>query len=153
MEIIEFDPKYTQEIYDFVMDIKANEIGWRSDASELHDIRGHYIGSGGNFWIALDSGRVVGTTALQHMGHGQGYLKRMYLAKEYRGSGLAQKLLSLLIQHAKDQELREIYLATTRNSVTERAIGFYTKMGFKYISSLPEGFYDEDNDVHMKLLI
>lgn len=153
MKIIEFDPKYTEEIYDFVMDIKANEIGWKSDAYELRDIPKYYLGGGGNFWIALDDDKIIGTTALENMGNGQGYLKRMYLTKEYRGTGVAQEMLSVLLQYARDRQIKEIYLATGTNPNVERAIAFYDKMGFEKIMEMPENFYNEDCDVFMKLEI
>jgi len=38
MKIIEFDPKYTQEVYGFVWSVRTAEIGWKSEPEDLHDI-------------------------------------------------------------------------------------------------------------------
>lgn len=151
MKIIEFDPKYTQEIYDFVMSVKSNEIGWKSEPEDLHDISNFYLKDGGNFWLALEDEKIVGTLALKNMGENRGYLERMFLAKEQRGTGLAQKMLKLLLDRAKEAGINEIYLATTTTPVTERAIAFYKKMGFVQIDKLPEDFFDYNDDVFMKL--
>jgi len=151
MEIIEFDPKYTQEIYDFVWSVRTAEIGWKSEPEDLHDIPKFYLKDGGNFWMAVDDGDVVGTVALKNMGKNRGYLERMYLAKPYRGTGVAQEMLAKLVAHAKSIKLQEIYLATSNSKVTERAIAFYKKMGFEQIEKLPEDFFDYGEDVFMKL--
>jgi len=149
VEIIEFDPIYKKEIYDFVMEIKVNELGWKSDATDLLEIEKIYLLGNGNFWIALDSNRVVGTIALEDKGEKTGYLQRMYLAKEYRGTGLAQKLLNNLLEFAKNRNLKEIFLGTT--PVAKRAIRFYEKSGFERILHLPEKFKDDTNDVFFKI--
>ena len=148
-EITEFDPKYTKKIYDFVMEIKAGELGWRSEATDLFEIDKNYIKDGGNLWVALDDDRIIGTIALKNMGAGQGYLKRMYVDKKYRGTGLAQKLFEILQKFAKSKNLKEIYLATTTGP-TVRAIGFYKKIGFKRVKTLPWHFTHYGEDYIMK---
>lgn len=153
MKIIEFEPKYTQKIYDFVYSVRTVEIGWESEPEDLHDIPKFYLKDGGNFWMAVDGEKVVGTIALKNMGKDRGYLERMYLAKEYRGTGIAQEMLEKLIEHAKRQGLHEIYLGTSSRPELERAVGFYKKMGFKQIEKLPEDFFDYGENVFMKLNI
>ncbi|MFA6493008.1 MAG: GNAT family N-acetyltransferase [Patescibacteria group bacterium] len=153
MKIIEFDPEYAQEIYDFVMDIKVNDLGWKKDAFELHDIKNNYLSRNGNFWIALEADKIIGTLALKDMGNNQGYLKRMYIDQEYRGKGLAQAMINILLKYAKEKRFEEIYLATTRNPVSERAIAFYKKYNFESMSKLPDNFTDDDDNVFMRLKI
>ncbi len=151
IQIIEFNPIYSQEIYDFVMKIKVDELGWKSDAIDLLEIEKIYLLGRGNFWIAIDSGKIVGTIAIEDKGEGQGYLQRMYLAEEYRGTGLAQNLLDNLLEFAKNKNFKEIYLGTT--PVAKRAIRFYEKSVFKRIARLPEKFKDDTNDVFFKIKI
>jgi len=149
IKIIEFDPIYSKEVYDFVMDIKVNELGWKSDATDLLEIEKIYLRGDGNFWIALDSNKVVGTIALEDKKEGQGYLQRMYLAEAHRGTGLAQNLLNNLLEFAKNKNFKEIYLGTT--PVAKRAIRFYEKSGFERIASLPEKFEDDTNNIFFKI--
>ena len=153
IQIIEFDPKYTQEVYNFVWSVRTAEIGWKSEPEDLHDIESFYFKDGGNFWLAVNDGEIVGTLALKNMGGNRGYLERMYLAKKYRGTGLAQKMLAKLISFAKSIELEEIYLATSTGPMTERAIAFYKKMGFAQVPNLPKDFFDYGENCFMKLEI
>lgn len=151
MKILEFSPKYTREIYDFVMSVKAHEIGWTSEPEELWNIESFYTGGGGNFWIAITDDKIVGSLALKNMGSGRGYLKRMFLAREHRGTGLAQEMMQILLDHAKDQNILEIYLETGSGEKSKRAVAFFEKSGFKRVDSLPADFISDGADVYMKL--
>lgn len=145
IQIVKFNPIYSKKIYSFVMDIKVNELGWKNDATDLLSIEKIYLSGNGNFWVALDSDKVIGTIALEDMKEKQGYLQRMYLAKKYRGTGLATELLNNLLKFARARGFKEIYLGTT--NVAKRAIRFYEKNGFIRIASLPEKFNDHTDDI------
>lgn len=151
MKIIEFDPIYSEKIYSFVQDIKINEMGWNNDSPDLLDIEKIYLFGKGNFWIALDDNKLVGTIALKDMKNGQGFLKRMYITKKYRGTGLSTKLLSTLLDFAKSKNFKEIYLSTTNNA--HRAIGFYKKSGFVRIKSLPGNFVHHKDTDFFKMVL
>ncbi len=36
------------------------------ELKDIIDIEGHYINSGGNFWIAIDKDKIIGTIALEN---------------------------------------------------------------------------------------
>jgi ribosomal protein S18 acetylase RimI-like enzyme len=55
-------------------------------------------------------------------------LKRIYVLKEYYGSGAAQKLMQQSENLAKEKGLQKINLAVWKDN--PRAIAFYLKMGF-----------------------
>lgn len=149
--IIKYNPIYNQKVYNFVMEIKVNELGWKSDAVDLLDIEKIYLQGNGNFWLALNNDNVIGTIALEDMGKKRGYLQRMYLDKNYRGTGLATKLLNTLLDFSKSKSYQEIYLGTT--PVAQRAIRFYEKSGFERITRLPEDFEDDTDDIFFKINI
>lgn len=149
IKIIEYNSSYSKETYDHVMDIKVNELGWKKDATDLFDIEKIYLHRNGNFWIALDDHKVVGTIAIEDMGNNQGYLKRMYIKKEYRGTGMSSELLESLLKHAKSKNFKEVFLATTDNA--QRAIAFYEKSGFKRIKFLPQNFEHYNDTVFFKI--
>ena len=141
MEIISYsqaDQKIKDAIYSFVMDIKVNDLGWRADAPELLEIPETYLTNKGKFWLAVENNKLVGTVGLQDMGNDQGYLKRMYVQKDLRGTGLAQDLLKTLLEHAKNNGFKQIFLATGKGA--ERAVAFYEKSGFQKVNSLPSNF-------------
>lgn len=146
MEIISYDQanqKIKDDIYNFVMNIKINDLDWKADAPDLLKIPEIYLTNKGDFWAATENSKLIGTIGFQDMGNGQGYLKRMYVQKEFRGTGLAQKLLDTLVKHAKKNNFREIFLATGCGA--ERAVAFYKKSGFKRVPSLPSNFSHFDD--------
>jgi len=147
IKIIEYDAKYSTRIYDFIVQIRLNELGWKSEPDDLKKIPEIYMAKNGSFWIALIDDRVVGTIALEDLENNQGYLQRMYLDEKYRGTGLADKLLNTLLSFAKRKNYKEIFLGTTTEA--QRAIRFYEKNNFKRIPCLP--FEEDKDDVFFKM--
>src|SRR6478736_109091 len=82
---------------------------------DLKDIPGFYQKGLGNFWMALDEDKVVGTIALLDIGNGQAALRKMFVAASHRGAqhGVAKRLLDTLVVWCDTHEVREIYLGTT----------------------------------------
>ena len=107
---------------------------------DIIDIKGFYQKGKGNFWVAIGDGRVVGTIAIKDYGRNRGYLKRMFIDKEFRGSGLAQKMLRHALSHAKSKGFSAVYLATVKKM--KAAIRFYEKNGFRRIERLPRDLPD-----------
>lgn len=56
------------------------------------------------------------------------WLASVYVDKDFRGHGIAQRLIEAAIRKAKDMGIKKIYLHT------ETAHGLYEKMGWKYLS-------------------
>ncbi|MCR8491434.1 GNAT family N-acetyltransferase [Ochrobactrum sp. WV_118_8] len=112
------------------------------DQPDIRDVEGFYRQGSGEFWVAEADGHIVGTIALKDIGQGQAALRKMFVAKAYRGSefGTAHKLLATLISHAHERCVTKVLLGTT-----EKFLGahrFYEKNGFVEIShtDLPEDF-------------
>ena len=64
MEIEAYSGKYDGEIVSLILGIQNQEAGIGRSLEEqpdLNDIRGCYQDSGGQFWLAMSDGRVVGT--------------------------------------------------------------------------------------------
>ncbi|WP_338847220.1 GNAT family N-acetyltransferase [Massilia sp. W12] len=115
------------------------------DQPDLLDIPGWYQQGAGNFWVALDGSEVVGSIALRDIGAGQAALRKMFVAAPWRGAqaggvSLAQQLLHTLLEWARMQGLREIYLGTTAQFAAAQR--FYLKHGFEAIAAadLPQRF-------------
>lgn len=138
VKIIEYNDEYKSSTKEFILGILDGEFGLGSTKRpDLDDIRGFYQKNKGNFWIALEGGEVVGSVAIKDYGKGRAYLKRMYVSREQRGTGLAKKLLDTALEHARGAGFREVFLGTGPEMVA--ANRFYSKSGFKRISKLPEG--------------
>jgi len=140
-----FIPALSQSVADLIVPIQREEFGidiTYQDQPDLQDIPAFYQNGTGNFWVALDGGRVVGTIALKDIGEHQGALRKMFVARSHRGSekGVAKALLSTLLAHARMAGLREIFLGTTAEFLA--AHRFYEKHGFERIDvdALPKSF-------------
>ena len=65
------------------------------DQPDLLDIPGFYQVGNGDFWVARDGQRIVGTIGLREFAPGSAALRKMFVAKSYRGkSGAATNLLN-----------------------------------------------------------
>jgi putative acetyltransferase len=84
-------------------------------------------------------GRAVGCGAIV-LGEEYGEVKRMYVAAECRGQGVAHRLFTLLEASAKDRGCRLLMLETGPRQ--PEAIAFYERCGFSRTS--PFGPYRDD---------
>jgi len=140
-----FTDDYKDEVSNLILDIQQNEFKIpikREDQPDLSDIPNFYQSGNGNFWIALCSGRVIGTISLIDIGNHQGALRKMFVKDTFRGSSYntAELLLLQLITWARKCEVYDIYLGTTEEFLA--AHRFYEKNGFGQINkeTLPDTF-------------
>lgn len=128
-----------------IVPIQQHEFGIAisaADQPDLSSIPAFYQSGSGGFWVAELNGTIVGTIGLKDVGCGQGALRKMFVAERARGreAGVAARLLSALIEHARAGEMRELFLGTTEAFLA--AHRFYEKNGFVEIaqSMLPAAF-------------
>lgn len=143
IRIIPYQPKYEDDVSRLVLNIQQNEFGLSVTAEEQPDLRAieeFYITPGGNFWLALDGEKLVGTIALINRGNGIGVLRKMFVAADYRGSPhrIATQLMETLLNWAQAQGIHDIYLGTA--DILQAAMKFYEKSGFRPFpeTNLPE---------------
>ena len=94
-----------------------------------------------NFWYAVDNnGKVIGSIGLKKLDRKSAEIKKFFVASEYRGQGVAQKLMDTLFDAAKKHAFKEIFLGTVDK--LHAAHKFYKKYGFKHIprTILPDNF-------------
>jgi N-acetylglutamate synthase-like GNAT family acetyltransferase len=133
-------------VRDLILGIQQGEFGFPitwDDQPDLHDIAGWYRRGAGEFWVAEDAaGRVVGTVGLRAIGGGAGALRKMFVAKVWRGpeQGVALSLVETLLAHARARGLATILLGTTE--AFRAAHRFYEKCGFRRVdgATLPDAF-------------
>lgn len=117
-----------------------------ADQPDLADIDGFYRRGAGEFWVAATpERRVVGSVALLDLseapgGAGLGVIRKMFVAADQRGSGLAQSLLDALFSRARNAGLTELWLGTTEKF--RAAHRFYERNGFVAVEAadLPAPF-------------
>lgn len=145
MEIIPFSAEYQSGVIALILPIQQQEFGipiTLRDQPDLLNIPTFYQQSAGNFWLALQDERVIGSIALLDIGESQGAVRKMFVAAAFRGSqhGVAGRLLDTLLCWCQQKHMREIYLGTTEQF--KAAQRFYRKNGFIEIDkqALPARF-------------
>lgn len=145
MDVIPFQPSFQDDVSRLIVAIQRDEFEIEITAEQqpdLRDIPGFYQVRNGNFWVAREAGRIVGTISLLDIGNLQGALRKMFVQREFRGpeSGTAKRLLDVLLAWADEKGVREIFLGTTAKFLA--AHRFYAKHGFREIaqSALPPAF-------------
>ncbi|TQW01101.1 acetyltransferase [Cordyceps javanica] len=117
------------------------DLSHQNYASELAGLPGKYAPPTGSLLLAVDSesGATLGCVALRSLelpsshpkakpGHRCAEMKRLFVYPESRGRRVAKKLLLELLQRAKDQGYKEVFLDTLARM--EAAISLYKSEGF-----------------------
>jgi len=133
--IKEYDDLYKEQVIKLVGECLVDQSVLSTaclpvEDDDLQEIAKLYSGRG-KFWVALDNGRVVGTVGIRDFGEKLAKLRRMFVQKEYRGTGLGQRLLDTALQFACDMGYTKITLNTHKNM--KRAHHFYKKNNFIFI--------------------
>jgi GNAT superfamily N-acetyltransferase len=109
---------------------------------DLRDVPTYYQKDHGAFWVAVDGLELVGTIGLLDIGHGQGALRKMFVAPSHRGAvvGVGAALLRTCLDWATTVGMQEVLLGTTEQF--QAAHRFYEKWGFVEIprEALPDHF-------------
>ena len=131
-KIVEYTDKYKEKVVELLSEIILKELEMNENIEDIKNYDyNNYKNNGGNFWIAIDENdNVKATTAIQNdLLKKEARLARVYLDKDYRGSGIATEMLNLAIDFVKGLEYNKIILGTYQK--LGRAIRFYEKHGFK----------------------
>lgn len=93
----------------------------------------------GCFLIARIDGRAVGCGALRALDAETGEIKRMWIAPEARGMGLARRLLDMLEEAARGFGMKRVRLDTNRALGEAQAL--YRKAGYREIARYNDNLY------------
>ena len=144
IKIQEYSNEFHAQVVELVTSIQQKEFGVNityEDQPDLQDIQGFFQKGKGNFWIALDGDKVVGSIALIDLGD-KGAIRKMFVHKDYRGSerGIAKALLDNLEQWSLQHNINQIFLGTV--DALKAAHRFYEKNGYQQITidQLPKNF-------------
>jgi N-acetylglutamate synthase-like GNAT family acetyltransferase len=143
--IVPFAARNADRVVAHVLSIQRDEFGipiTLDDQPDLRDVAGTYRRGAGEFWVAEAEGDVVGTIGLLDFGDGQGALRKMFVAREWRGAGagIAGRLVDVLVRRCRTHGIDDVYLGTT--APMRAAHRFYAKSGFVEIAAddLPPAF-------------
>ena len=144
-----------ETVVNIIADIVVNEfnIQLKLDGldSDLLNINQHYSkDNGGYFWVVEkvdnDNNQIVGTVAIRNLRQivSTCELKRMFVLKRYRGLGIGQMMLDVVLDYAKKSGYSNIYLYSSRDLQAARKL--YLKNGF---TDIPRYNDDYRADVFM----
>lgn len=138
--IIEYSKKYEEKTKQLYTDVLIEEFEFELFRDEiLNEDLEYYMQDGGKLWLAVDDeDTVIATIAINKKSDDTVILRKLYMNKEYRGTGLASKLFDNAIEFCKEHNYKKVFLNTYEK--LGRAIGFYQKKGFKEC-------FDEDKEI------
>jgi GNAT superfamily N-acetyltransferase len=140
-----FVPEDAEPVERLVLGIQREEFGvpvTLEEQPDLRDVPSYYRKDNGAFWVAVDGSEIVGTVGLLDIGHGQGALRKMFVAPSHRGAavGVGAALLRTCLEWAAAAGMHDVLLGTTEQF--QAAHRFYEKSGFVEIprEALPAQF-------------
>jgi putative acetyltransferase len=96
---------------------------------ERNGLPGAYGAAGGALLLAVNEDEPAGTIALRRLDARSGEVKRLFLRPEYRGQGLAKRLLGAVIERATAMQYEWLYADTLPNM--KEALSLYKRQGFE----------------------
>ena len=155
MKIETYSGKYDEQIVSLILNIQNNESKINLSPQEqpdLLDIYRSYQKDGGEFWVAVSDGTVIGTIGLMMREKHCAVLKKFFVKKEFRSQKVGSALYRELLKFAENAGVRQILLDTP--SVARVSHKFYEKVGFCRIepSDLPIPYLYPDRNSILYLL-
>ena len=129
MEIIAYTPQYKE-------DFKRLNVEWIStyftlephDLEQLDDPEGYILSKGGKIFFAKKDDVIIGTCALIKVSETSYELAKMGVSPQYQGFGAGKKLVSRVIEEARN--LGGTYLFLESNQRLIPALTIYKSLGF-----------------------
>lgn len=144
-----YSGKFDDDIISLILSIQNNEAKINlplEEQPDLLDIRLYYQKNGGEFWIALSDGKVIGTIGLMLKEQNCAVMKKFFVKKEFRSQKIGLALYNELLKFAKHAGVQHIILDTP--SVAYASHKFYENAGFHKINAqeLPISYVYPDRE-------
>jgi len=139
MKIRKYKESETEEIKKMISNVLSEFFG-KTVIENWEDFKDYDL-----FLVAEADKKIVGSIAVK-ISNGIGNVKRLYVLKEYRNNGLAQKLIDKIFSFCREKELQKLSLFTDKR--LEAAKHLYFKNDFKEINDLnwKSNFYNIENE-------
>ena len=100
-------------------------------------------------FIAFQDGEPVGIMGLirqrsSKMAH-RATIIMVYIGRSLRGTGLAERLLDVVVDHARQIGIRQLELFVSAENAA--AIRFYQRQGFSEVGRIPAGVLEEGREI------
>jgi GNAT superfamily N-acetyltransferase len=98
---------------------------------EIDRIEEYYTAKQGAFFVAYEGDALAGMFGLEGLGTASAELRRMYVERAYRGSGLARRMLAHAEATCRKAGTPVLTLSTSELQGT--ALAFYRKSGYRLV--------------------
>jgi len=98
----------------------------------------------GTFFIVKEGKQIIGCGGLKGLNTRKALIKRFYIANEYRGKGLAKKLLDLLEKEATIKNYKVLVLDVLKENLPAKK--FYIKHDYKKYMAKSDELWPETNN-------
>ena len=147
--IVGFNKKYSEQFY--MLNKSWIEESWHLEDSDKKDLLNpdKIVHNGGQVFFALEDQKVIGTVAMIKSSDDRFELAKMTVKGDFRGKGIANKLMDECLKFAEQNNAKEIFLIS--NDSLKIARNLYDKYGFKEVD-LDSQKYHRGN-VKMRLIL
>lgn len=112
------------------------ELNWPKEfVYGFENLKEFFNGKREVFFLAKLQEKIVGCGGVKELSKTDGLIKRFYIAKEFRGKGLADLMLEKIKQFAKKKNYKTIVLDIFQDNI--RAKKFFQKKGFSIFNPGP----------------
>jgi len=119
-----------------------------SNEEQLADPQTHFLDRGGQIFVALHDGDVVGTCAIVPHGVDEFELAKLTVSPAFRGRSIARRLVQRCLEYARERAARRVTLVS--NSRLQAALRLYESFGFEHRAAPGDKEY-EHQDTYMVL--
>ena len=149
IEIVEYRPEHHEAFLRLNRTwLEEHDLLEPADLAMLEDPEGEILADGGQIFIALRGGQVVGSCAAIRLSTETIELAKLAVDPTARGSGLGRRLCSAVVAFSRRAGAKEIELSS--NHALVPAIRLYESMGFVH-EPAPEDPRYASADVYMRL--
>ena len=149
MKIEEFRPEYAAAYESLNREwLVGYGLIEQADEPQLVDPQGTIIEAGGQIYVALDDGVVIGTCGMAPHGDGEFEVVKLAVVTSARGRGIGAQLIDACLRFARGRGAQRVTLLSS--SLLAPALKLYERAGFRY-EKLPVTNPYKTADVYMVL--
>lgn len=149
IEIERFQPAHARRFAELNREwLEAYGLMEPSNDEQLSDPQAYFLGRGGQIFVALHDGTVVGTCAIIPHDVDEFELAKLTVASAFRGQGIARRLVECCLAYARERGAHRVILVS--NSQLQAALRLYESLGFRHRAVRRARAYHHE-DVYMEL--